>query len=72
MDQSRMIMSILAEANLNGAADEHILYAHSDESLSKPKNSSDLDRHLYNKYLHRKIRYIRYSAQNDYKYAIPL
>ena len=55
MDQSRMITSIVSEANLAGAADEHLPYPPSGESLSKADNSTDLDRHMYNKYPYRRV-----------------
>ena len=46
IDQSRMITFIVLEANLAGAADEHLPYPPSGESLSKADNSTDLDRHI--------------------------
>ena len=55
MDQSRMITFIVLEANLPGAADEHLPYPPSGESLSKADNSTDLDRHMYNKYPYRRV-----------------
>ena len=42
MDQSRMITSIVSEANLAGAADKHLPYPPSGESLSKADNSTDV------------------------------
>ena len=50
-----MITSIVSEANLAGATDEHLPYPPSGESLSKADNSTDLDRHMYNKYPYRRI-----------------
>ena len=55
IDQSRMITSIVLEANLAGAADEHLPYPPSGESLSKADISTDLDRHMYNKYFYRRV-----------------
>ena len=39
-----MITSIVSEANLSGAADEHLPYPPSGESLSKADNSTDLSK----------------------------
>ena len=55
MDQTRMITSIVAEAGLTGASDEHLPYPPSGESLSKLDNSTDDDKHLYNKYPYRRV-----------------
>ena len=44
MDQSRMVDSILREANMTGSRDEHLPYPLSGQNLSKLDNATDDER----------------------------
>ena len=56
MDQSRMVDSILREANMTGSRDEHLPYPLSGQNLSKLDNATDDERPSCAKYPYRRVK----------------
>lgn len=55
MDQSRMVDSILREANMTGSRDEHLPYPLTGQNLSKLDNATDDERPSCAKYPYRRV-----------------
>ena len=55
MDQSRMVDSILREANMTGSRDEHLPYPLTGQSLSQADNVTDDERPSCAKYPYRRV-----------------